>query len=305
MKKVIEYLANECGEECGEECRELVLNGSELKLVEPPIEKAGTEPTQLEIEKYKMKCEMHLDKEDAYKVNKGKTFIGIREHCALSLINKLESLSEHSVKENDDDVIWLLEKIKGITLNKTEVTHNCMTALCALKTCATTHQQENESLNQCYKRFGNNIKELESTWGQVCPEVTVKNEITSAKVADVDGNGVDEQKLKAKGRDKFVACMFLLGANREVHGKCVHGLNNDYLAGNEHCPKTTEKALECLQNYKDTSHVKKEVKKDDSSSGSNSGSGAGFVQLEDRECYYCGEKGHMKHQCPQRSNVGC
>ena len=58
-----------------------------------------------------------------------------------------------------------------------------------------------------------------------------------------DEEQVDEDKLINNGCDKFAVCMFLVGSNKKLCSKCINGLNNNCLAGNEHCATRVDQAL--------------------------------------------------------------
>ena len=104
----------------------------------------------------------------------------------------------------------------------------------------------------------------------------------------------NKDRIIKQTRDKFVVCMFLNGANRKWFGRCVDGLNNDYLAGNKHYPETVEKALEYLQNYRDSNQIVKKGKRHDE----DGKTGATFAQSGGGvTCYKCGEQGHISTKC--------
>ena len=281
FEKTLEHIGDKHGEK-GKEYRDLIVNTVELVL-EEPAEPTG-EPNQYQVKRYEMELNRYFDKKEEYEKMKGIIFIGFRKYMTLSVINKLESLEDYDEKLLENDVLWLVEQLRNLTMNKTEVKHNYWTTMIALKQAVNVSQFENESLVGYYKRFNNGIKVIENSWGKLCP----------IRIASKEENYLtNKTRIDKETRDKFVACMFLNGANRKYYGRCVDGLNNDYLAGNKHYPETVEKALEYLQNYHDGNQfVKNKGKKNDDGK-----TGAAFGQLSNVTCHKCGEKGHCASSC--------
>ena len=213
FEKTLEYIANKYAGKFGKEYCDLVLNGVELELEEPK-EPEG-EVNQYQVKKYEMKLKRYYDKSDEYEKNKGIIFIGFRDYMTLGVINKLESMEDYKEKENENDVAWLVQQLRNITMNKTEVKYNFWTTMIALRQMMTVSQFDKESLVAYYKRFNNALKVLENSWGTLCP---VKIAINDDKCT------TNELKAQKEMRDKFVVCMFLCGANRKWCSRCVDGL---------------------------------------------------------------------------------
>ena len=129
--------------------------------------------------------------------------------------------------------------------------------------------------------FINLVEVIEARWGSLAPTNVPDEEKKSKKESD--------EESKKKSRNKFLACMFMDGANKTKYGKCIADLSNSYLSKNDKYPKTVATALTYLSHFSDGEYVSKR-KQDETIN-------LGFVQYEDRVCYKCGEKGHIATYC--------
>ena len=118
----------------------------------------------------------------------------------------------------------------------------------------------------------------ESQWGDACP---MKLAMKETDYSDNSKRGDIVQKC----RNKMLACLFLNGANKKYHGKCIDKLNNAHLSGSNNHPKSTEEAITCL------SHCM-----DQNDEGNNQMMSLAQAEVE---CYYCHEKGHIATNCPK------
>jgi hypothetical protein len=140
----------------------------------------------------------------------------------------------------------------------------------------TMRQQDYEPLAEYYKRFTSCVDVAESQCGTLVPTAAATNE-TNEKTS----------------RDKFITCVFLAG----VYGRLKTELNNAYVAGQNHYPKTVESAVTMLSHYMNDKgvHVTDEDK--------GHATLTSFMQKhKNLTCYNCGKKGHYANKCPDRDN---
>ena len=85
-------------------------------------------------------------------------------------------------------------------------------------------QNEGKTIADCHKRFKNTVEVTKSQWGMFHPMKIAKND---------EDHKDDSEKAEVPQRSgmKFLACLFLHGACREHHGKCVDELKNIFLSG--------------------------------------------------------------------------
>ena len=124
--------------------------------------------------------------------------------------------------------------------------------------------------------FQNMIDVAEGQWGKTPP----------MKIAEKDINCSSEKdEVKQKCRNKFLVCVFLHGANRKHHNKCIEELNNVHLRGSNNHPKTVKEAMTHFSHHMDKANRQKSRM-------------VSFMQMG-VECHCCCEHGHITTNCPK------
>ena len=107
-------------------------------------------------------------------------------------------------------------------------------------------------------------------------------------------------------RDKFLAALMLNGANRDKYGELKRGMAENYVTGTSEYPESTEAVLRILNAYVPPVGWNRRVKQE---AGNPSDEGAMFAQPSgddawkaDVTCFGCGEKGHLKRECPKKKD---
>lgn len=109
-----------------------------------------------------------------------------------------------------------------------------------------------------------------------------------------------------KAKNKYLAYVLLVKSDNVQYGKLKEDLQNSHARGQNKYPETVAKAHHLLSTYK-------EYKRHHAARNNNYG--VSFAQNggkkndnnnphKDLECYKCGEKGHIKTNCPKK-NINC
>ena len=173
---------------------------------DPPSDKNSVSNYELMILKSDYEDYKKLKRE--YDSHKVKVFLLILGQCTLNMRNKVEQNDKEKYKkmEEEYDVASLLETIKKLsyTGNKTKYSYLMMAR--DIKKLATIRQLHEETLAMYHKRFINLVEVIEARWGCLAPTNLPDEEKMSKKESDAD--------RRKKSRDKFLACMFMDGANK-------------------------------------------------------------------------------------------
>jgi len=283
FSKVNTAIGDYCGREHGKPMK-LLFEGKESPPKEP------TRPTEApdkmdpwDREVYRRELDQWIKLKQVYKENKGVVFLIIMGQCSLAMRNKIESSSEYSTLDANDDVIGLLKMIKDLTFTTTSAQYKYWKLFQNLKNTMLCRQFEHESLSVFYKRWKTNIDVVESLWGGFVP-----TKLESGEDKDTE-------------RDKFLACVFLGSLCIKKYGKATDDLNNDFLDGNDNYPPSAEEAMSRLSYRmdRDNKFNKNPRVPNDSSDGTIETSFAQEGGKKNKQrCHKCGGKGHYANQCP-------
>ena len=130
-----------------------------------------------------------------------------------------------------------------------------------------------------HKRFKNMVDIVEGQWGESHPEKVAMNGL------DCNDN-TKCQVVMDRCNGKFLACVFMHGANRKLHKNCIGELNDVCLSGSDKYPKLVEAAMTCMLHCMDQN------------CGDESGEGIQLMQQKTIECWLCQEEGHEANKCP-------
>eukprot|EP00957_Ditylum_brightwellii_P100112 7629669-Ditylum_brightwellii.AAC.1 len=138
---------------------------------------------------YKAELDEWLKRKRIYEENLFKAYTLLWERCAKSMRNKIASRTDYKSSIYNDPVI-LLRAIKEHLLNFQETRYEMVIIMDAFRTSFNTKQKENESLQDCTRRFKTSKDILEShLQGQILLEMFV------ATTGGYDANNKDSVVL--------------------------------------------------------------------------------------------------------------
>jgi len=274
--KTTKMIAEHVGKTFGKEMWRLVNDREETDFKEP--KDPGDSATRGALERYKMLLKAHLDDKKEYEKQKAKVFRLIMSQCSAAMKAKIESLPKYEDLEEDDDVVGLLTKIKEIVYSTENVQYEYWTMQASMRSFMVLKQGDKESLGSFSRRFLAQLEVTEEVWGPLSP-------------MKLKGSATDAQN---KARDKFLACVFLAGVDRNRFKAVLDDLNNDFLTGNVSYPEDVPGMLALLSNRRGggASSKKMDAIKDGAFN-------AGFSQVN--KCYKCGKRGHIAKFCRAKS----
>ena len=226
--KTTKAIAEYVGREYNKAMRILVKNLKE-SIPDEPSEPTRSKVTDVKMKKYEKELTRYYKKLDKYVEYKAKVFVIIKGQCTLTMKNKVESMKDYEVIEENDDVIRLLKGLKELAFETVDVQYEHWTVCQSMKNVLLMKQQGDESLVAYYQHFNGMVDVTESQWGMMVP----------TKI------GTDKDT-----RNKFLACVFIAGVDCKKYGKLINELNNQYLSGQNNYPTTLEGALTMVSHYK-------------------------------------------------------
>ena len=241
------------------------------------------------MEKYKMLLGRWIDDEKDYKRDKGRVFRVIMTQSTTAMKNKIESLADYKKMEKDDDVKALLKRMKQLVYSTDKAQYEYWTMQATMRKLTNLRQTEKETLTDFYKKFINQLEATEAVWGKMMP--TIMNDKTDTE--------------QEEAREKYLACVFLAGVDRERYTNVIDDLNNDFLLGKVTYPSDASAMLTLLTNRRGSGGTSRE----EQALWDGVSEGTAFHQDQDDDdqnefpdikCYNCGQKGHHASDCKKK-----
>jgi hypothetical protein len=271
--------------DCGKMLYNAIIKGEEPGFKEP--EDPGKDATPAQVRKYEILFKKNLEKEEKYLMEKSKSFRLIMGQCSTAMRNKLESLSEYPGLEENDDIIGLLNKKNELVYSTGNVQYEFWVMQSAITKLVTLGQEPKESLNNYYNGFNGQLESTKKGWGPLIPSM-------------MKGKALTDQD---KARDKFLACLFLNGADRERFKQVVNNLNNDFILGKISYPEDAAGMLHLLSNHRGNiggPSKQLEALQDGVISTSFTQTGSTAKNKQNRKCNYCGAFGNLEETCHKK-----
>jgi len=226
-----------------------------------------------------------LDKEDKYNEDKTKVFRIIMTKCSPEMKDKLEAQSTELEKlEDDNDVIGLLDMIKELVYNAGGVRNKFVSMQSLNRTLygRGNTQRPNESLNECGKRFLQQVEVIEAVWGKLVPPCHAN----------------DNAKDQESACNQHLASLFLGGTDQVRYKTAVDELNNNYALGKDVYPADVPAAIMVLTNRRGCGGSRQH-QVEDLSDGLSVVSFAQQTSSSDKKkmCYRCNKLGHISRNC--------
>eukprot|EP00956_Cyclotella_meneghiniana_P028301 scaffold65295_cov71-Cyclotella_meneghiniana.AAC.14 len=260
----------------------------------------GATPTGAEIRASK-------DWEDAYEVFKltkrawaeaqPRAFQTVMAHCHPDVENKLEASSKWDTVRAAQDVVELLELIRGVCHQHDEVKQGTMSLVELDLQLYLNHQKDNESVTDYHKRFKNTIELIEAFGGNPGLHPVILTQQTQAMENETGRlesqfTTAEKETVLSRTMEEYRAALFLRISNDAKHGNLKLELDNMYLLQHGAYPKTMDAAVRYLQNYRDKNPIRQQQRPKQEE-------GVAFPQVGRKEgpCHHCG-LAHWLRNCP-------
>jgi hypothetical protein len=288
----------------GKELYVALIEGKEPEFKEPD-EPPGSKPTQPQMKRYEILYKRHLDEQEKYKREKTKLFRLIIGQCSPTLRDKLESMSDYQDMEIKDDFVGLMARINGLVYSTDKTQYEYWRMQASYCKLGAMKQDEREPVAAYAKRFLAQVEATESLWGPLTPTTTKLQAADAAEDDQEEDQDEEERKKKQeakreeekmKARDKFLACLFLAGADRSRYKVVIDDLANEFTLGKVSYPEDVAGMLNLLVNRRGLGGGKaKQV--EDLQDGVLTSFQQGQVRVR---CNYCGKRGHASETCYDR-----
>jgi hypothetical protein len=172
--------------------------------------------------------------------------------CSKTMIQRLTALENFEVDIlGRSDAIALLMAIKRILFNFQSQKFEPQSISDAMKQFYLYQQGPNVASQAYLEQFTNNVDVVMYCGGSIGTAQRLSNSLADER--NIDLTLITEDKrhyLKLEARDRYLATVFILGADQVRYGGLICNIENNYLNGTDKFPKTITAAYNLLVNWK-------------------------------------------------------
>ena len=298
----LETLATYVGSkyEHGGDMRHCILTLLPVNLMQPsdpPEQSSRTTTTIWEIE-----ITEYIKKRDKIGANLKKLFSLVWEQCTELMRTKLQQMPSFDEINGHQDAIGLIKLIKGLTF-KFDVKQYSPMAMVHIDTRLYKFTQGSQVTDALYyEQFKSLVEVIEHYQGKIGHhpklilqelEILAKDkfypETPLTSIVAMEPTIIHAATENA--RQKYLACLFLNGADKSRYESLVYGVMNDYVKGLDTYPKTLQDVFALLTKTR-CRRVTKFIL-EGSSFAQGQGGGGGFAPA----CWGCQEEGIVLSEC--------
>jgi hypothetical protein len=163
-------------------------------------------------------------------------------------------------------------------------------------------QDKHTSVQQYYESFINTVEVIEHCGGDIGTDRSLVTKILGGRDRAIASEAmiVDAEH---QAKNKYLACTFILGADKTRYGRMMEDLENSFTQGVDKFPKNMTDAYNLLVNWKQNPQNYMGVVDNTYdgvmfvTNGTKASDTAGFAG----KCWICKEVGHRKNECPMRA----
>ncbi len=266
-----------------------------------PTEPDPATATLIEMEIWKNQYRRADEKRATLEDNVKRAYALVYDQCSPALQTKLKGQDDYNNVEANQDVVGLMELIRGICCKYDASSEPVMSLVQAKRRVYTCYQGQKQTNDEYAEELEAYADVVEAYGGQFGNEPGYLDAVLVNSVRARDPRNPTAQELdnaRAILRDNMMAAMLISGADNTRFRSLKMELRNQYSQGQDNYPRTMAKALDILNGYQNPNN--RYVGR-----AANAG-GVAFTQVNQGganrrgNCYACGEPGHFARECPKQ-----
>ena len=218
--------------------------GAEMK--EPEVAKPAIlkkDSSELEIEIQKEEIKEYVKRVRVLKSNMGTMYAIMWGQCSEDMKNKVKAVADYHEKTEANDCVWLLKKVRGISMKFDEKCNAFLSALNArhsFLTCQQKSWQPNVEYRDELKGWADTIEYYGGSVAECHHLVPTERP---------DGTVMNLATRKALACDLTLGVAYIRGADTDRFGILITEMGNNYALGRDEYPKDLQSAFMVLESY--------------------------------------------------------
>ena len=316
--------------EGGSDLKKMIKNCEEPEIEEPEELSDQDSKSKLRTRLWNMKVESYAMKMELLSENKGSLFSLMMNNISKLAKEKLRSNTNFNKKEEQGDVIWLINSLDDIIVKFEKVKPNTLCLDDQLERIMSMRQKGNMSNEDFIKAVKKETDIYEKHGGTFLWADNEKDKLekmldSAVKKKEADGevvNDTDKKEMRERFKkilkDEILAMVILKRACSRRFKELITHCKNEYLLGRNIYPTSTSDLLKVLNNY-EVQHPVQQARNERRTSNSNINT-VSFLQSSGNNievkylrgtnrsfnpsviCRRCFVKGHYQSQCPVAIN---
>ena len=300
IKRIAEYIGTEYKQ--GGDIRSTIENEAPLTVpvpLEPALIGEAEELTTSQKLIFKGQIDQYIRREAILQENMQKAYSLVLGQCTELLRAKLKQSNEWTAVSSAFDVLGLTKLIKSIVF-KFDDQKFLPVSLHQAKQNFYSMRQGTLTNAEYLEKFNNLVDIASSYDGEILDAAVLEYTRLKTYPGTDPGDQKDDEMatIRITAKEVCLATAFILQCDRRRYGKLLEELENDFTKGHNNYPSDMVKAYQLLNEYKQWRPA-----------SAPQSEGIAFAQkgkqenskdwAADKTCFECGEKGHIKPNCPQ------
>lgn len=230
--------------------------------------------------------------------NKCRAFTLVYGQCSAALKTKLKGQDGWEDAKNDSDLVKLLKLIKLLMINHQDTCYPTLSAFVTVLTLLKLYQFRHETLEDYRTKFEAAVEVVKHV-GVDLPKALTRLTDESLKADKLSRDTTTQEQIseaESKTYDRFLAVMFIKGADKGRYESIMTHYENMYSNGTNQYPANVTEAYNRLLNWKRDNKVNDTPHNDGVAFAQGTASADDEKRPEqDRSgdtCHACGKKGH-------------
>jgi hypothetical protein len=190
------------------------------------------------------KVDKLIDEEYRLKDITSRAYAIVWGQCSDALREKVKAHKSFQKAHDTGNVIELLQVIKTEMFTFQTQKYGPQAMHEAKRRFYMMRQDKQTSVQQYYESFINTVKVIEHCGGDIGTDQSLVNEMLGGRDRAIASDEIIANAERL-AKDKYLACAFILGADKTRYGRLLEDLENSFTQGSNKFPKKHDRRIQC------------------------------------------------------------